>query len=234
MEVYHKGLNVPKFTLRTTRLFTDISSNINKIAIPTEILNKNDNKKYHLIQIIRNFNGSEFEDSLYIDGLLESVDRNVSNTSLVISKIILNNINICYNLINLQYAENLHTSDSGDNVKFNPDGYAYQYWLSYKEKYVNSSNEGARITDEEKSICANMDRIFFDGTNVEVDQGIITDIAALSELPTVVFEYECGSNEDISSFMKMMWGGRPNGDTTFGSRDINLYWIKFYDFFKHF
>ena len=225
MEVYQKGLNVPKFTLRTTRLFTDISSNINKIAIPTEILNKNDNKKYHLIQIIRNFNGSEFEDSLYIDGLLESVDRNVSNTSLVISKIILNNINICYNLINLQYAENLHTSDSGDNVKFNPDGYAYQYWLSYKEKYVNSSNEGARITDEEKSICANMDRIFFDGTNVEVDQGIITDIAALSELPTVVFEYECGSNEDISSFMKMMWGGRPNGDTTFGSRDINLYWI---------
>ena len=51
MEVYQKGLNVPKFTLRTTRLFTDISSNINKIAIPTEILNKNDNKKYHLIQI---------------------------------------------------------------------------------------------------------------------------------------------------------------------------------------
>ena len=225
VEIYQNGLNIPKFTLRTTRLFTDVNSSINKIAIPTEILDKDKNKQYHLIQIIRNYNGSEFEDSLYIDGLLESVDRNVSYSPLVISKIILNNINIYYNLINLQYVESVHTTDNGEKIKFNSDGYAYQYWLSYKEKYVNSDSETNRVTDEEKFISENMHRIFFDGTNVEVDETIITNIAFRSKLPTVVFSYACGSNEDVTSFMEMMWQGRPNGDDTFGSRKINLYWL---------
>ena len=224
-EVYQQGLNVPKFTLRTTRLFTDANSNINKIAIPTETFDKNDNTKYHLIQIVRSYNGSEFEDSLYIDGLLESVDRNISGSALVISKIILNNINIYYNLINIQYAEDIFTTESGDKVKFNPDAFAYQYWLSYKEKYVKSSSNGVRITDAENFIRQNMHRIFFDGVNVEVDEGIISDIAQRSQLPTVVFEYECANEEDISSFMNMMWAGRPNGDETFGNKQIKLYWI---------
>ena len=225
VEIYQNGLNIPKFTLRTTRLFTDVSSSINKIAIPTEILDKDKNSQYHLIQIIRHYNGEEFEDSLYIDGLLESVDRNVSSSSLVISKIILNNINIYYNLINVQYVENIHTNEHGEKFKFNMDGYAYQYWLSYKEKYVKSDLETNRVTEKERYICANMHRIFFDGANVEVDETIISDIALRSELPTVVFSYECTSNEDVASFMKMMWEGRPNGDQTFGSRKINLYWI---------
>ena len=226
LEVYQLGLNVPKFTLRTTRLFTDINSSINKIAIPTESFDKNENKKYHLIQIIRNYNGSEFEDSLYIDGLLESVDRNVSYSPLVISKIILNNINISYNLINIQYSDNIFTSLSGEEIVFNTDGFAYQYWLSYKQKYVNSNIiDAPRVTYEEKFIAANMHRISFDGTNVEVDEGIILDIASCSQLPSVVFKYECKSEEDISSFMEMMWAGRANGDTTFGGRNISLFWI---------
>ena len=67
-----------EYPLRTTRLFTDVNSEINKIAIPTEILNKNNNSQYHLVQIIRNLADSPngvpvFEDSLYIDGMIESV-----------------------------------------------------------------------------------------------------------------------------------------------------------------
>ena len=92
----------PEYPIRTTRLFTDINSEINKIAIPTEVLNKNDNSKYHLIQIIRNLSDTSngepvFEDSLYIDGLLESSDRVTRKISSVVTKLILNNINICYN-----------------------------------------------------------------------------------------------------------------------------------------
>ena len=221
----------PKYPLRTTRLFTNVDSEINKIAIPTEILNKNDNKKYHLVQIIRHLSDSTggtpiFEDSLYIGGLLESVDRSTSSTSSVVNKLVLNNINACYNLINIQYFSPSFILN-GITTKFNPDEYAYQYWLSYKEKYVNSSSEGTRLTEGERFIKENMYRILFDGTNVIVDNGIIMDIANRSKIPTVVFSYNCenGSQKTISEFMELMWAGRTNGDTDFGSRKIDLYWI---------
>ena len=229
IDIYPVGSSLPKFTLRTSRLFSG-DANDNKIAIPTEILNKNDNSQYHLVQIIRTANimksgdGVEYEDSLYIDGLIESVDRNVSSSNLVVEKIILNNINICYNLINVQYFESSH-----DNIKFNPDAYAYQYWLSYKEKYVNSSLD-KRLTEEEYNMKNNIiHNISFDGTNVEVDKSIVLEIAKYSSLPSVIFSYDVkngdGKYNDISSFMEMMWAGRTAGDTSFGNRAIDLYWI---------
>ena len=231
----------PTYTLRTNSLFADDGSN--KIAIPTEILNKNENSQYHLVQIIRNLAGWEngtnpvYEDSLYIDGLLESSAASTVSWSSKVTKFILNNINICYNLINIQYFSPTHKE--GDmSYNFNTDGYAYQYWLAYKEKYVNSSLDSNRLTDGEIFLKNNMDRIFFDGTNVTVDSSIIMDIAKISELPTVVFSYDCGIGDEttIDQFMKLMWMGRQNGDTTFNSREIELYWIpkksvgKFNDF----
>ena len=218
----------PKYPLRTTRLFTDISSDINKIAIPTEVLNKNDNSQYHLIQIIRNLSDTSngepvFEDSLYIDGLLESADRKTSKIPSVVQKMVLNAINVCYNLINVQYFPHIY-KNNGEEYKFNPDGYAYQYWLSYKEKYVNSGLDGDRLKLEEKTFLDNINHMFFDGTNVVVDQSTVMNIARISDLPTVIFSYNCG-NGKISDFMELMWAGRPNGDKTFGSRNINLYWI---------
>ena len=220
-----------EYPLRTTRLFTDISSDINKIAIPTEVLNKNENSQYHLIQIIRNLSDTSngepvFEDSLYIDGLLESSDRTTSKVSSVVTKMVLNAINVCYNLINVQYFSPSYTLN-GVTTKFNPDGYAYQYWLSYKEKYVNSGLDGDRLKEEEIFIKDNINRIFFDGTNVVVDPSIVMDISGRSDLPTVVFSYNCknGAEKEVSDFMELMWKGRANGDTSFYSRKIDLYWI---------
>ena len=220
-----------EYPLLINRLFTDANSEINKIAIPTEVLNKNDNSKYHLVQIIRNLSDTSngdpvFEDSLYIDGLLESADRTTSKVASVVTKMVLNGINICYNLINVQYFSPTYTNN-GVTTKFNPDGYAYQYWLSYKEKYVNSSAVGNRLKDEEIFIKDNMNRIYFDGTNVVVDSSIIMDIAGRSDVPTVVFGYNCQNDADkrVSKFMETMWAGRANGDTTFNSRKIDLYWV---------
>jgi hypothetical protein len=220
----------PEYPLRTMRLFTDAQSEINKIAIPTETLNKNDNKKYHLVQIIRNISGelngkAVYEDSLYIDGLLESVDRSTHEIPTTVTKLVLNNINICYNLINIQYFSPTYTNN-GVTTKFNPDEYAYRYWLSYKEKYVNSTSD-VRLTSEEKFIEENMHRITFDGTNVVVEPSIVMDIARISDLPTVIFGYNCenGDEKTVSNFMKLMWAGRANGDTNFANRKIDLYWI---------
>ena len=221
----------PEYPLRTTRLFTDVNSDINKIAIPTEVLNKNENSQYHLIQIIRNLSDTSngdpvFEDSLYIDGLLESADRTTSKVSSVVTKMILNGINICYNLINVQYFSPTYTVN-GVSTKFNPDGYAYQYWLAYKEKYVNAGSDGVRLKEEEIFIKDNINRIFFDGTNVVVDSSIVMDIAGRSDVPTVIFSYNCGNGAEkkVSEFMELMWKGRANGDTSFNSRKIDLYWI---------
>ena len=223
-----------EYPLRTTRLFTSVDSEINKIAIPTEILNKNDNSQYHLVQIIRNLSDTSsgtpvFEDCLYIDGLIESVDRSTSSISSIVKRIVLNNINICYNLINIQYFSPTY-KNNGVTTKFNPDAYAYQYWLSYKEKYVNSGSNGERLTEGERIIKNNMKNIMFDGTNVVIDpkSTIIQDIASISELPTVIFGYNCDdySEKILSNFMELMWAGRSNGDNTdFGSRKIDLYWI---------
>lgn len=232
VDIYTTSSSVDaEYPLRTTRLFTDVNSEINKIAIPTEILNKNNNTQYHLVQIIRNLADSPngvpvFEDSLYIDGLIESADRTTSNVSSIVTKMILNNINICYNLINVQYFSPTYTNN-GVTTKFNPDGYAYQYWLSYKEKYVNSGSTGNRLKDEEIFIKDNLNRIFFDGTNVVVDSSIIMDIAGRSDVPTVIFSYNCQNDTEkrVSKFMETMWAGRTNGDTTFNSRKIDLYWI---------
>ena len=221
-----------EYSLRTERLFTDVSDEKNKIAIPTETLNKNENSQYHLVQIIRNYVGlNVYEDSLYIDGMLESVNRNTTMSPLLVKKLILNNINVCYNLINIQYIS--PNKGEGKNlIKFNPDGYAYQYWLSYKEKYVNSNVEGDRLSPEENFMLENMNGIFFDGTNVVINgdnSNVVVNIAKHSDLPTVVFGYDCNSGENyktVNSFMNMMWEGRSNGeDNSFGSRKIDLYWI---------
>ena len=229
VDIYSRASSTePEYPLRTTRLFEPLESEINKIAIPTESLNKNENSQYHLVQIIRHLSDisdNVFEDSLYIDGLLESVDRITYKSPIVISKLVLNNINICYNLINVQYFD--YSKKLGnETIKFNPDAYAYQYWLSYKEKYVNSSLD-IRVKESEKFIMDNMHRIFFDGVNVVVDQGVIVDVAGRSNLPTVVFSYNCetGGEKSISEFMELMWMGRANGDTTFNGRKIDLYWI---------
>jgi hypothetical protein len=226
-----------EYSLRTERLFTEATDEKNKIAIPTEILNKYENSQYHLVQIIRNYVGQSdgqpvFVDSLYIDGMLESVNRNTSITPLLVKKLVLNNINICYNLINIQYISPKKKEEGKPDITFNPDGYAYQYWLSYKEKYVNSNSEGSRIKEEEIFMMENMHRISFDGTNVVIngeDSNIVVDIAKNSDLPTVVFGYNCNDGEGyktIDAFMNMMWEGRPNGeDISFLSRKIDLYWI---------
>ena len=230
VDIYQNGKEpILKYTLGLNSLFG--KGDTNKIAIPTEVLDKNDNKKYHLVQIIRTANKLEsgevveFEDSLYIDGIIESVNRSVSYTNLVINSLTLNNINICYNLINVQYCEM-----SKDNIDFNTDAYAYQYWLSYKEKYVNSQSD-ERLTGAEYYMIQNIiPYISFDGTNVVVDAEIIPKISQYSDLPTMVFSYDCvnsgnGKYSDISSFMEMMWTGRSAGDTSFGKRKIDLYWI---------
>ena len=103
-----------------------------KICIPPEEnFNMSINSQYHLIQIVRTKIGyvdqthGKYATYLYIDGRLESNDPSGQNYgSLFVEKIKLHNVNVVYNLINLQFVLIDETTD------YTVDGLIYQYYLA--------------------------------------------------------------------------------------------------------
>lgn len=231
----------PTYSLRTKKLFEE-TDYANDILIPTEDnYNKANTSNYHLIQIFRQFLGYDgvtpyYADLLYIDGVVECCNFNTKNIPLKISKIILNNINISYNLINLQYIN----SDG-----LNLDGLAYKYYLSYKEKMVNVSLD-TKINDDELVAYQAMDNMKFDGSNVVTTMSNVKTIAENLSIPTMVFDYCPGSEkdekgntigtsltddttgEDTGSWqylMKQFLKGYKSGESNvFGTKKIDLWW----------
>lgn len=229
------------YSLRTKKLFEE-TDYVNDILIPTEDnYNIANTSNYHLIQIFRQFLGYDgttpyYADLLYIDGVVECCNQKTKNIPLKIGKIILNNINISYNLINLQYIKS-------DNL--NLDGLAYKYYLSYKEKYVNVSSD-TKIDDDENVVYKAIDSMYFDGSNVITKFSTVQTIAENLSIPTMVFDYCPGSEQDengniigtpLSSdengndtgswqyLMKQFLKGYKSGESNvFGTKKIDLWW----------
>ena len=74
----------------------------------------------------------------------------------------MNNVNIAYNLINLQYYP---------SANLNIDAVIYRYWLAYKQRYVNNAL-GIDISEVEKQILTLSESggFKFDGSNVIVNK----------------------------------------------------------------
>jgi hypothetical protein len=238
----------PTYSLRTKKLFEE-TDYVNDILIPTEDnYNIANTSNYHLIQIFRQFLGYDgttqcYADLLYIDGVVECCNQNTKNISLKISKIILNNINISYNLINLQYINS--DTDKNGKPNLNLDGLAYKYYLSYKEKCVNVSSD-TKIDDDESIAYQAMDSMKFDGSNVITTFSTVQTIAQKLSIPTMVFDYCPGSETDESGnkigtpltsdetgedtgswqyLMKQFLKGYKSGESNvFGTKKIDLLW----------
>lgn len=206
------------YKLYTDALFGQEHSNINKIFIPTEEYNATDGTKYHLVQICRYKDSpGKYIDYLYIDGKLESCKHDVVDLPATISKIVLNNVNIAYNLINLQYYP---------SANLNIDAIIYRYWLAYKQRYVNNAL-GIDISEVEKQILTLSESggFKFDGSNVIVNKSTVETIAASVDIPTIMFDYTLKSNETYEEFMQSVLKGYLSGDTgSFGNKDISLWW----------
>lgn len=206
------------YKLYTDSLFGQEHSNINKIFIPTEEYNATDGTKYHLVQICRYKDSPEtYIDYLYIDGKLESCKHDIEPLPATISKIVLNNVNIAYNLINLQYYP---------SANLNIDAVIYRYWLAYKQRYVNNAL-GIDISEVEKQILTLSESggFKFDGSNVIVNKSTVETIAASVDIPTIMFDYTLKSTETYEEFMQSVLKGYQSGDTgSFGNRDIALWW----------
>lgn len=208
------------YKLYTDALFApDPDSNVNKIFVPTEDYNAIDGTKYHLVQICRHKTPQgQYVDYLYIDGKLESCKQNIETLPATISRIVLNNVNAAYNLINLQYYP---------SANLNIDAVTYRYWLAYKQRYINNAI-GIDITDVEKQVLtlAENNSLKFDGQNVIVDKTTVETIARSVDIPTLMIDYTLEPKyASEQEFMNTFLMGYLAGDTgSFGNKDVRIWW----------
>lgn len=215
--------NTPDIILYPNKLFSDTNK---KICIPKESnFDKSISEQYHLVQIVRykigtnNSGYPQYASYLYIDGELESNKPSLDGNQLFIGKIVLNNVNIVYNLINIQYLELAEPQVAKENRTSSIDGIIYQYNLAYKEIMHTGT-----VTNAEKKILKVLDDIKFDGENVIVDQSLVKTIAPYIPIPTMMMEFTPSDETAKADFINALLKGYPNGDTSFGRRDINLFW----------
>lgn len=210
---------VPDIVLYADKLFSD---NNKKICIPKESnFDKSVNEQYHLVQIVRyrvgynNLNKPQYASYLYIDGKLESNEPILRENQLHIGKIVLNNVNAIYNLIEIQY---VNIKDPKFEVKYTLDSLIYQYYLGYKE--IMHAGE---VSESEIAILKNISEMKFDGENVIVQKSFVDTVAPHMPIPTMMMEY---TGTDVETFINDLFKGYPNGDDSFHQKPISLYWCE--------
>ena len=206
------------FELYSDSLFGEPGSNVNKIYVPTETYDAVNGSKYHLLQICRHkIDNGRFADYLYIDGKLESCKHNTETLSAIVSRIVLHNVNVAYNLINLQYYP---YSES-----LNLDAIVYRYWLAYRQRYIGTTSLNSASVEGQILNLAETGAIKFDGQNVIVNKTTVETIAANTSIPTMMFDYTLQSTETLEKFEEaMLRGYKPGEINNFGDKRIKLWW----------
>ncbi len=233
LEAYAPLSNTPIISLYSNKLF-DIESggeSDKKICIPGETnFNKSVSEQYHLVQIVRHCVGrvgsqKKYVSYLYIDGKLESNKSAIDNNPLRIEKIVFNNVNAVYNLINIQYINLAEPSTLIGNIDkpniLTIDEIIYQYYLAYKDIMGAGT-----VSDAELTIFNNMSSIKFDGTNVIVDYEFVKTVSPDIPIPTMMMEYVPNQSipGDAQNFIDSLFRGYNTGSNDFGNKDILLHW----------
>jgi len=216
---------------------TLFSESNKKILLPLEKdLDAADSSKYHLVQIVRyrigtdvNAGGYLYATYLYIDGKLESDDpASPLRNPLNIDRIVLNNVNVIYNLISVQYIQLGEPSTVKGSILNNTiDGITYQHYLAYKSRM----NVG-EVTESESTLLTNISDMKFDGTNVIVDYNFLTTLSHKMPIPTMMISFGSSADNETSitqaeadAFYENLFKGYESGNTeTFGDQEISLYW----------
>ena len=230
LDVYGTGAT-PVITLYADKLF-DITSggeSGKKICIPGETnFDKSVNNQYHLVQIVRHCideknNAKQYASYLYIDGKLESNKSSVDTNPWRFTRIVFNNVNAVYNLINIQYIRLLPpiSSMNSDNRSsmLTIDEVLYQYYLAYKDMMGAGT-----VSVAEKTIFDNMSSIKFDGTNVIVNYDFVKTVSKDMPIPTMMMEYVPAEGEDPSGIINDLFRGYGTASNDFESKDILLHW----------
>ena len=216
-DTYDYGENTPNMTMYSTSLFEKQDSINKKIFIPTESnFDKTVSSQYHLVQIVRYKLGYVGEDPqyatyLYIDGVIESNDSSITTHKYDINKIVLNNVNVVYNMISIQYL-NVGSENS-------IDGLVYQSWLAYKERM-----HVGEITEAERVIFNNLRYLKFDGSDLVVPESFVKTSAKVLEIPTMMAVYT-GGEDTYESFTRSLFKGYKAGASDeFDPTVVDLWW----------
>ena len=215
-ELYDDQSNIPNVTLYSNQFFTK------KIFIPTSSkFNAAISENYHLVQIVRqrinrdDSNNRQYATYLYIDGVLESNSPTLlgNNGRLKINKIVFNNVNAIYNLVNIQYV-NLNTpSESKGNYKEIKDTHTideliYRYYLAYK-----SNMHIGTVSETERNLLTNIQNIKFDGENTIVNSSFVQTVSPSMPIPTMMMEFgdEETTQETYDIFVENLFAGYRDG-----------------------
>lgn len=225
LDVYGTS-QTPLFTLYSNKLFDATKT----ICIPSEKkYDKSVNEQYHLIQIVRHKiddkGSGQYASYLYVDGRLESNKSTVDSNPWRVNRIVFNNVNAVYNLINIQYVK-LFTpgiiigNQDRENIP-TIDELIYQYYLAYKDIMGCA---GGEVSDAEKTIYDNMSSIKFDGTNVIVDYDFVKNVSTDMPIPTMMMEYVPSETEDPNNIITDLFRGYNTASNDFEPKQILLHW----------
>ena len=217
------SLQTPDIVLYSDKLFSNENK---KICIPAESkFDKSVSSQYHLVQIVRykigydSGNNAQYASYLYIDGKLESNEPILRENQLFVGKIVLNNVNVIYNLIDIQYVKIPYTDFATSSETYTLDGLIYQYYLAYK-----SIMHAGSVTESERVLYRYLSDIKFDGTNVIVPQSYLIGVSHWMPIPTMIMEYKSNDETVRAMFLEDLFKGYPNGDDSFNQKPITLYW----------
>lgn len=159
-------------------------------------LTKSEN--YHLITIYSNYiktivNQPQYEINVYIDGILEATFSSLSNSAMVISSIVINNINCAINLIDIDYLQSNITNDIHDC-----DYESYQFYLTYLQK-IQFINIFDKIQEFNNISNFKIDR---DTGRIETK---LTDISNIAQNHKVLLvRHELTNSETLASFLSQI------------------------------
>lgn len=133
---------------------------------------KDNLKKYHLLQVFSNFvkkegNDSYYDTSIYIDGRMEASFSSLFNAPLLVKQLQINPANVYINTIDVDY---LPASGIGENGDYD----VYQYYLKYRSEIIREQNEEF----QQELILKQYLKKF----NVGIDGRVITDGATINDI----------------------------------------------------
>ena len=178
--------------------------------------NKDNIENYHLVQIYSQYVrriGNEFyyEISLYLDGILENVFGQITNTPLLADSFRIEPTNCYVNLLEVDYKE---TEEDRPN---NCDYEVYKYFLKYKNAILRQDvGEELLLIDYIKNFNVGLNG------RVTIDQADINNIAKNINTPVLLMTYQDdGQFDSMGGFMESLEAGYGEDGTGIGS-DMNF------------
>lgn len=171
---------------------------------------------YHLIQVYSQYVkkiGNEFyyEISLYIDGILEGIFGQVTNTPLLLDTLQIEPVNCFINLLEVDYKK------TEENIYNNCDYEVYKFFLKYKNAILRQEvgNE-LLLLDYIKNFNVGLNG------RVTLNQADISNIAKNIDTPVLLMNYQDdGQFDSMGGFMESLEAGYGEDGTGVGS-DMNF------------